>query len=196
MTTVAYSDIPQDAITCIEHIIKDDEGGWVLTCNQNDPDGGWTYAGVTRITFEQYTGQRASIEAMKDVCDSEEVQHSILEIYYNNYYLPLFTLLKEHCQQELALYESELSCAINCGVQTAFGLIAEAGSTRMKSSDDFLDAWEDHYIKLAVDNAAAWRNFAVAIINAAHPQPEEPTTFRAPNLQGWINRVRKYRNEE
>jgi hypothetical protein len=187
--------IPAEALTAIEAVIVNDEGGWLLTSNANDPDGGWTYAGVTHKTFVEY-GYDVSVDVMKeniaDPVSLAGLKQVVHQIYYEKYYRPL----ADHVHKPL---DYELSCCINCGVATA--IECADFSNGIIYRDKFLHAWLLHYAQLVRNNAEAWRTYASALASAVHsgeqmsPTMEamKPKLLRAETLAGWINRVEKYR---
>jgi hypothetical protein len=199
-TYVPYSSIPVLAIQDIKDIIENDEGGWVLTSNKDDPDGGWTYAGITAKNWQDFYSffssslpqdlnrVRTWFNGLSDVAKEQ----GVYRIYYSVFYLPLKALLNA----EEELYPYELSCAINCGNSVALEVhkIA-AGPGDGDYETVFLREWTRHYVKLVVANAEAWRQYALAL-TSTHSliKPASPATLRAIFLEGWFNRVERYRS--
>jgi hypothetical protein len=91
-----------------------------------------------------------------------------------------------------------LSCAVNCGVQTAIDIennIYIPG--KLPTAKDFCHHWLLHYAELVRKNAEAWRDYSIALEAGGQIDPlwikkNKPATLRAENLAGWINRVMKY----
>lgn len=178
----------------IDQVIINDEGGWKLTENANDPDGGWTFAGVTSKTWNGIPENRGlytySDAAHYIVSDIDNFRDEIYEIYYKEYYVKVFgTVSIDNINPAI------FSCAVNCSVEIASELRTES----MYDHNKFLTLWHYHYIDLVKKNAEAWRDFALdskkAVNNSEYaPTVKEPTTLRAENLKGWFNRVERYRN--
>jgi len=200
-------EIPQQIRDLINQVVEQDEGGWVLTSNPNDPDGGWTFGGAIAEhwikyfekntlhlpTFEQKTFIRVLIE--NDI-KNQAVQIWIdrgIEIYYTEFYQQL---LKTVCAEK-GLYPVEFSCAINIGPANAYQLHLKAIQACGQNEDEpgdyekhFCKAWIDHYVELVKKNAEAWALYAT--VDRASAQSKKPATLRAEFLHGWINRVWKY----
>lgn len=181
----------------IDKIIKEEEGGWKLTHNPNDPDGGWTYAGVTAKTFNSHLPEGSVPLTYADMVKAVElgdqnIKETVFSIYFKFYYKPLEEYVNGMPQS------AELSCAINCGVGVAKNLINK------ESFDihEFCHAWTAHYVQLVVNNARAWMEYAEALEECVKNEEQyekiahqKPSTFRADFLQGWINRVERYRDD-
>lgn len=211
-TYIQYAQIPTTAISQITDVIINDEGGWKF----NDEAGGdWNYAGMLSSNFiEAYKTIKPALISSKsniqnqflDEPDGYKRQLTI-ELYYNKFYLPALIVYNNVVNDNAdSIPLIHLSCAINCGLG-AFNAILSDYLHECKAvhvgTIYFTDAWEDHYIKLVVDNAVAWRDYGVAITNyhITHPTARDnfdnitiPHPLRATNLQGWINRVRRYRD--
>lgn len=202
---------------CIEH----EEGGWKLTSHPDDPDGGWTYGGVTRKTFEAHTGMLVPVERTTEFLSTTEgikvFQDRVVNIYFNNFIRPLwdagmivdvpaFVMQSDRYQNEFN--RTVFSCAVNRGVQSARDAW---NSCNFKNTDTLVDrrmkfiaAWQDQYTKLVADNAKAWREYAIqleAILAQKQINTDEeyknlasmkPRTLRATFLQGWINRTQRF----
>jgi hypothetical protein len=174
----------------IRSVILNDEGGFIFdrdSSQETDPDGGWTWAGVTRKVWEDYVGHPMPFATIAHMQEYEYAATEALatEIYYANYAKPLSALF--HIRP---YYVYELSCAVNCGYGIAKDLIIRNpyDSTTSSYEKEFLNNWMYHYIKLVTDNAIAWRHYAMS----GRPS-DKPKTFRASNLKGWFNRVERYR---
>lgn len=153
MTDPITPDIKED----IDSVIMNDEGGWVLSSDPDDGDGGWTYAGVTSkvymgFVYPNTTRTKAEMQAvimsMKD-----KVDDNIYQIYYGNYYLPMINILGSDLP-----YDYELSCIINCGVGgfTEIYDIAKiydiANGPNEDYKTEFLAAWKQHYLDIISAN--------------------------------------------
>lgn len=184
-TRVAYHDIPTDAVITIATVIKTDEGGFQFNGEANDD---WNFAGVLAENIQEYlnsnvglidvyhTDTTVSLHHWLESLALEQQKTLIVEIYYNKYWLPL-----SHGLASKVVYAHEFSCAVNCGVGTALALLSQ--------QKDFLKAWRNHYVKLVVDNAQAWHDYAT---DSYGQGKLKPATFRAPNLAGWLARVDRY----
>lgn len=193
----------------IDIIIDCDEGGWKLTSSSNDNDGGWTFAGITANVWNEYYGELSPFShtdmAHFIAGDLERAKSEIYSIYYDGYYQPLQNAL--HPITNIA--PSLLSCAVNCGVNTAVSLINKVKGDHLA----FLRAWHLYYCDLVRANAEAWRDYARDLeeelllemkaserldadgrINQI--QQERPRTLRAEYIAGWFNRVERYRSGE
>lgn len=183
--TAGSSVIPASITSILNDIITHQEGGYVLTENKNDPDGGWTYAGVTAKTFNHYCelyGEAPvkSLQDMKECLAAKDdlVQDAIHHIYNEEYCEPLWLdRLPEGIRGPV------LSSAINCGVETAVKILqriveveqdGKMGSKTLAAierfvlywaepdhgysllKNAFLREWTRHYIKLVEANAKEW----------------------------------------
>jgi Glycosyl hydrolase 108 len=139
-----YTNIPNEAVVCIQNMVAADEGGWVLEEDPNDSDGGWTFGGITANTFKQYypTAQVAYIKqwTMQSNLTNELIDTCIC-IYYRDYYLPVVAGFPA------SLLPSHLSCAVNCGTATAVELLKQGGNEAA-----FLGLWKDHYFSITRAN--------------------------------------------
>lgn len=175
--TTDYINIPTTYIDMIHDVINRDEGGWKLNpSDTNDQDGGWTFGGVTAKAYQAYSGR---ILTRKDVEDGKLGQGECIEFYYDEYCVK-FTEYFEHD----SMNEAEFSCAINLGVQQAINFA--------KASQNFEKSWRDYYVKLVVDNARAWKEYAKELENETAKPSMKPKTFRAEYLAGWLARVDMY----
>lgn len=197
-TYVPYTQIPVVAIQDIKDIVVNDEGGWVLTENKDDPDGGFTYAGVIASHWGDYYSHLRPETPYTDnnvlnwlsLLDEDTKKTMAIEIYYAEFYLPLQEMLG--LTEELHPYE--LSCGINCGNHTV-ALIKKLADIVTVSSYEtiFLREWMRHYILLVQSNSAAWRTYALAL--EAKKPALKPVVLRSVDLNGWFNRVERYRSE-
>lgn len=219
------TDISPTIKSLLDEIITHQEGGWVLTENKDDLDGGWTYAGVTHKTFaaedatdnEEYkenlkTTYSDMLKLAADVKHINFMHDFVYHIYYSKYCIPLDIEFWEETHRGAIL-----SCAINCGVETAIKLVqttievTEDGKlgkeTRDKydelynvADDSFFVAqfphhWALYYCELVRENAEAWREYAIAAASENSTSLKEPATLRATNLSGWINRIEYWRSK-
>jgi Putative secretion activating protein len=127
---MATTILSNEAKTYIDRVIGQ-EGGWVLTSNKNDPDGGWTYAGVTARTFgkllydagqQKYSGP-ADLNTFKESLrtESDLVSGSIYNIYYTEFWQPL-----HFDDVSFAGRGPLLSCAVNLGLDDAVFVLQRA----------------------------------------------------------------------
>jgi hypothetical protein len=165
--------------TLIDRVITQDEGGWkLILSSESDPSGNWTFAGVTSTSWAEWKKQeKFSYSDMAHYIAEhlDTIRDEVFTFYYVQFVTPLGVR---------GVIPALLSCAIDCGVDTAKSLYKNSTS----DPGDFLKVWTSHYIDLVVRNAKAWHDHAL--------NPKQilaPTVFRAPNLQGWFNRVEKYR---
>lgn len=205
------NDLPVFVKSQIDQVIDEDEGGWKLTHNANDPDGGWTYAGVTSNVWNEFQKDRYTKGGLQFIPDTYENmltkigQYSaatndlIYYVYYTKYYKPL----QDHTSWQI-LPGALFSCAVNCGLSVAVK-IWDAAEKEHSPNAAFLQGWTQFYVHLAVENAKAWHTWAsftqsaarsgetiteADMINPLHPYPK---VFRAGDLAGWLNRVERYR---
>lgn len=191
----------KQASKAINEMIVNDEGGWVYTDHPADPDQG-TYAGVRFKTFkkwliqngvdigESYTPQEYYDDTINDA--SEALAEEILELYYVKYYLAA------KCDQvAFRLRRPMLSCAVNIGPREAIRALQRAfnrvgynletdgifgkytSSANMISGGTtvnyFLDEWMRYYIWIIESDADAGKFHRIEF------------------LEGWLNRVTRYR---
>jgi lysozyme family protein len=211
----------QDIKQLLDKIIEKQEGGWVLTENKDDPDGGWTYAGVARKLWQETIGHPNVTYALikEDIERSvDEAKDSIYDVYQIAFIGPLqLDKFPETIRGPL------LSAAINIGVEQAVKLLQsclpyakEDGivgpetikltSTAYQSGviikDKFMKAWMRYYIKLVQENAEEWRDayetaayacnqYAMGKGMQVYKSP--PHTLCATQLEGWFNRVEFWR---
>lgn len=181
----------------LDVIIVEDEGGWILTSNADDADGGWTYAGVTSTVFNASGGAAiANVAAMQNAiaANAAGIQQRVLDIYSSMFIIPA-----QVARVPLALQRPYLSACINLGVaggvrvlqtalevtpdgiiglQTMSALARSAAPTTMLA---FRVAWEAHYIAIASASAELWAE-GEAPVGAARQ-------WR--NLLGWFNRAER-----
>lgn len=149
-------------LAAISAVIDNEEGGWVVTSDPNDNDGGWTYGGMTAKTFHEYfpTVTLAMLNSFRnDPALKQTLQQEIVCVYFQEFYIPLITI----AVPIPAAYH--LSCAINCGSVEAKTLIAQSGGSKSK----FLNFWATYYGTLCKN-----------------------TPSKLMYLNGWLNRVFHY----
>lgn len=113
----------------LDEIIRNQEGGWVLTQNVNDPDGGWTYGGMTKKTFCSvsrgwvgYTySQIEDVIAQGDASKNGlgEVKTDFMKDAVLQAYEQIFIIPSRVEEFPIAIQFAYLSCAINRGVENA-----------------------------------------------------------------------------
>lgn len=211
-------EIPTAIKQLLDKIITDQEGGWKLTSNANDPDGGWTYAGATRTTVLAYLQEGFSEQDFLDLIKTRQPDTDALiyRIYYEKYCQPL-----QLEKLPTILQGPVLSCAINRGVETAVKILqgcllnitcdGNLGSRTLAAieahhdplsgmdgyvllQEKFLREWTRSYIRLVVENAKAFQR-SLLYQDAGDPEYKKlrPTIFRADSLEGWFNRVEYWR---
>jgi len=224
MTSGTQEAIPAEVVELIREIIEHptQEGGWKLTENPNDPDGGWTYAGVTSKTYNEFLAKLSphavcSYSTIRDIVDGaidlptqRELNENIIKIYFNEYYIPARAVVRNLLQEPgLELEGYELSCVVNVGL-AAFEQIANEAHASESSHElaahegHFCYHWMMHYIRLVQKNAEAWQASAKAFQNCYHNLQHGrdigeavcPKTLRAEFLAGWFNRVEHWRGTE
>lgn len=201
--------------TLLNTIITKQEGGWGLTENANDPDGGWTYGGMTKKTLGSFTigYNDDSFKDMQTYLSHEyadgELQKDILAAYEQ-----LFVIPSKVEQLPTAIQAVYLSCAINRGVENAvralqaalgmnnidgiFGTATQANVNGKNGPfigilrDSFCHQWRLQYTQLVTQNAAAWHDAAIA--EQEGKTIDLPAVFRAPDLVGWLNRIEQARS--
>lgn len=165
----------------LDDIIVNEEGGWRLTANANDPDGGWTFAGITKNTWGNSTLSYS--EMAHHIAENfQDIQEQVYEIYDKQFIAPL----QASCVS--TVHSCFISAAINIGTQTTINLIKDHSLYR--DPVGFIAVWQDHYIQIVKANAEAWRQHAQDVRN--NPHCVEPKVLRAETLLGWINRTRRY----
>lgn len=179
-----YELIPLNSIQIFKEIISRDEGGWFLEVGTGDDDGGWTYGGMTKKTFEQYFSplDAATIASWQDefhISDDSgdeesniyRLRQAILTIYHQEYYIPLLPLLHADAREP---FQYEVSCAVNCGVSYARSFLTSSLAVTGKGTDgqkkEFLERWKEHYFDIFKGNPEHWAKY----------------------IHGWINRVWYY----
>jgi hypothetical protein len=181
----------------IRSVILNDEGGFIFdrdSSQETDPDGGWTWAGVTRNSWEAYWCETTPFEVMRVFVENNQqtAEDMAIEIYYIDYAKPLQAFYDKYGRVSgyVTYNQYELSCAVNIGTMRAKTILQNVGlsTDELYNKRMFLQAWMLHYITLVQDNAVAWRHYAMS----GRPS-DKPKTFRAPNLKGWFNRVERYR---
>lgn len=216
-------DTPAWATALIDTIILGDEGGWVVTKNKDDPDGGWTFGGMTRKTLQPYFNNdfpNHDFDVEWQAMENDHKEDFVREAYYDLFVLPL-----QLDKLPNTLKGPLLSCAVNIGVKEAVvvlqtclkieqdGILGSKTFVAMYNynsvignehiitlKDIFLHQWQLHYADLVRANAEAWRDFANFWYNASvtssrqDTHPVKPTTLRATNLAGWLNRIERWRN--
>lgn len=197
----------------IEHPTQ--EGGWKLTENPNDPDGGWTYAGVTSTVYNKHIQAHITYEDMQQdvVSLAGAVEENILQIYYNEFYLPAVAVVRNLLGEPgLELEGYELSCVVNVGLEHFEQIANEAHASSEASDKDnthnghFCYHWMMYYIRLVQKNAEAWRDWGKNCLHlpmatdmraALHQMSDaQPKNLRAEFLAGWFNRVEHWRGTE
>lgn len=190
--------------TLLQTIITEEEGGWLLTSNPNDADGGWTYAGVISATWQEWTSSNHTAAAFQSllVTNPTSCNDTVLAIYENLYILPShISSLPPFLQRPM------LSCAINCGTASAIKILQQALSITpdgiwgpatasalspsgapladLSILPSFRRAWQQHYISIATASADLWE----AVAGVSQIITTAPKQWK--NLQGWINRAEK-----
>lgn len=175
-------------------IVIDQEGGWKLTHDPNDVDGGWTYAGITAKAWSYNGNNIHSYEDMKNwiVQDTKDAHDTVYKIY--NVIVDAIDLYPYLTKQQVSV--CHLSCAVNIGTPTFHDLLRIKTPKDIKS---FLRAWHEHYNKLVKDNAEAWKLWAQHLEDAHNQhtlvidRDKKPKTLRAEYIDGWFNRVEFFR---
>lgn len=203
---VAFQDIPQDVVTLINRVVLTEEGGWFLNpVDNNDLDGGWTFGGMTSELYNKFyetdaTKNKPIVRSTIAVVVSTEFgrqQHrnDCIVVYYNDFVLPI---LKWTGDEEC--HEDQFSCAINLGMEQFKKLWSDLIKDDPHAA--FVERWKDHYVELVVENAKAWKEYALAC-EADLPQDlnreqleaveaKKPKSLRAIYLAGWLSRVARY----
>lgn len=171
--------------TILNLVIDHDEGGWVLSMDEDGGDGGWTAVGVTANVFNAHAKSidENDIDSYEDFFtlwnDSDETYAArkqiigeLHDIYTAQYLQPL-----KLDSIDATVRGAYLSCAINCGVVGAHVIMGHAimyRNTSLQSKLSLLDAF-----------CYAWHNHYSAII-AVHPEKHIYVT-------DWFNRVEFWR---
>lgn len=191
----------------LDQVITQDEGGWVLTSNENDPDGGWTYAGVTARTFSAWWASRGQVLRSRDqmaaliASDLSNVVDDVYSIYESE-----FVFAGHVAEVPEPLARAYLSAIINLGVPAGIRVLqrtfmlyddgiwgpntanACAAANSMKQYSDryittFRQIWQAHYISIACVSADEFAGgVALALMGRARAWT---------NLPGWIARAER-----
>jgi lysozyme family protein len=207
----------------LDQVIEEDEGGWMLSENKDDPDGGWTYAGMTAKTFyawhkdAELVFDHDHLAGMLQLVNfKRDFQNTIRQCYDE-----VFLNKIPFNQLPLGIHLPLISCAINCGAENAIKILQE--TMGMKTIDGvcgpntidtcknevgmwgpygfkirFCKNWMKYYINLVEKNAEEWRQYALWIQGKGHNMAPVniPKVLCAANLKGWFNRVERYRTYE
>lgn len=164
-TLPIFSSISFKDTGVINSIISKEEGGWQLTSDPEDDDGGWTYGGMTAPVFNEYFPGTTLDIITKYIADPlavHYIQQDIYCIYYENYLLPVDDLVKEVGVDPIPAH---LSCAINCGLGGFHSIL----TTSIQKKITFQTAWKDYYFNILLTNPS-----------------------KVKYIHGWINRVWMY----
>lgn len=212
--------LPSEAKTLIDNLIINDEGGWKFD-EQQDNDGGWTYAGVTAKVYTAYFWEDHKgiypLSMFKEIVDKvpEKAKELIYEIYYINYYKQL-QLDKLPSEIQAAF----LSCAVNCGVMTAVKILQRSinfidapeleilkidgltGPSTIQTVNQchptylinrFLKEWMGYYINLVQQDYIHICDSPIANENIQELYKIIHRNNHVESLEGWFNRVERYR---
>lgn len=196
----------------IHDFIIEEEGGFKYTDRTNDLDQG-TFAGVRYIVFAGWldeAGEHISASEFKEIASNpghekhEAMVGTVYEIYYEDYYPNRFDI------PHYAVGEMLFSCKVNCGAK-GFGVILQNALNKFGATQGemlkvdgvvgpktlyvanhrinlkhvlfvayFCDEWMRHYINIVQANT-------IKLIS------KSTTVNQSANLEGWFNRVTKYR---
>lgn len=211
MSYVIFKDIHPDVVAMINKVVAVDEGDWVLNAvDKNDTDGGWTFGGITSSLFNSFYETDATKyrpitrETVAAAISTEYGRQSHIEdcivIYYNAFVSPIISYTgDEEC------YDNQFSCAINLGMSVFRALWSNL--IKDDPHQEFVERWREHYIHLVVENAKAWRDYAIdledqqvdpdrrKLLDTAtlhFDKTKKPKSLRAIYLAGWLNRVARY----
>lgn len=200
----------------IDNIIENEEGGWKLSNDPNDLDGGYTMCGITAPVWEKYATKQQAEELSKELLGgvNDKQKHFVRLIYKQEYIDPLVKadvisapIVAEDFEEpsstsgKRGLFQQTaamLSCAINCGIGTCIKI---NDASLHGDIQDFVKAWQDYYTNLVANNAQAWLTYANELENningisrytTAELAALKPKSFRAKYLKGWINRTQRY----
>lgn len=196
----------------LDIIIEKQEGGWVLhgSNTDDDPDGDWTYAGVTAKLWEKYHRKDVSKLEFQEFL-ATNIGRSAIEFIYEEEFISSLKLSKFPALLQGPL----LSCAINRGVSNAvkalqlsindalegssahFGDLKIDGNAGPKTwqafnyvvgNDDeklkerFLYHWTLQYINLVQENAEAWRDRAVYLFEIGNTGKSKVNYHKEPSV--------------
>lgn len=171
----------------ITRMIVNDEGGWELTEDKNDP-GGLTFGGMTYRTFVDWAktqGEHPSVEGFKLAAHNDDpiLRQQIIQCYHDLYVIP-FGVAGNYAGDML------VSAAVNVGIKQAIvimqraancnpnldKLLAVDGIVGPKTRDawmkayeyfgylglrrEFCNIWRKFYVDLVQENAKAWVKYA------------------------------------
>jgi lysozyme family protein len=114
----------------LDWMILRDEGGWRLTANADDPDGGWTYAGVTRKLLDKMGCPYANYDykemhTLLNVTQKDTVVTAIQDWIYRAY-KEQFVRPARIAELPEPLQPAMLSAAVNIGPANAVKCLQRA----------------------------------------------------------------------
>lgn len=160
---ISYSEIATNAITLIKGVVTQDEGGWVLTGEFDNSDGGWTYGGMTKLLFNTYfVAPTAAVmkELIADQAKMLRIKQDCMRIYAEEFFYTITVMKSADIQQ------MHISCAINLGFR---GFMTVWNDTSRSAGKGFQTYWKNYYISDCQRNP-----------------------HKLPDLAGWINRIWRY----
>jgi hypothetical protein len=107
--------ISSAALAAIEEVIQKNEGGWKLTANKDDPDGGWTYGGCTKklLASKYAIWNTVSFEEMQDFCGQVSSDTRNKDLIRRVYYEEFLCSSSEKIRL-LRCYNAVLCCKLRC----------------------------------------------------------------------------------
>ena len=144
-----------DVDKLLEVIISKQEGGYVLSKDPDNGDGGWTYAGVTKTTMDKLSGfstefkdYEAIDEWLKLAANRETISNIVNDIYRRNY------VPKDFDSVPIFLAGPYLSASINLGDNPAaviYSITRQSVALESQLSE-FNYWWLARYVDIVINN--------------------------------------------
>lgn len=180
----------------IANVITKDEGGWVLSQDADGGDGGWTFGGITKKTYDTtiigvhdgFVGVTYEQIKKEALAQSEWFMHfknDCCNIYKFNFWDKMYLDLIHEDHQEMMF-----SCGINRGpanaikaLQTAIGIVVADGIWGTDTANHYNSFIHDDTFHMYF--CRAWMHQYFEICKHI---PE-----KIQYLSGWYNRVERFR---
>jgi lysozyme family protein len=193
------------AIICefIEAFIRQDEGGWVLTQHPGEQDGGWTFAGIT-AKLASKVGYDIRLDVIKEAIKDGNIPITLRELIFDCYYTVFYKPLKID-SLPIVIRPCLFSAGVNIGVgeavqlaqiacncwhvshrngEEALPLLKVDGKMGEKTLACIRNAYGDYLVELFLRE---WHRHYIRLVKF------KPTEFNINRLEGWFNRVERYR---
>lgn len=188
--------------TIVVRVITDDEGGLQFTNCVNDP-GGATFGGITQRRYAEWCAETHREPTNVRFLTADEVYAFYDDGFFGPQKIDLMPV-----QIRAAFFSAAINCEHEAPkiLQRVLGVnddgeIGPVTLAKLHNAMDqgywlvvnaFVDEWVKHYMKLVVDNAKHWYDYAKCLDNN-QDHITMPATLRSEYLIGWFNRANKYR---